>query len=66
MQGNDSIVSSRPDTEIFIVRNSVKPTVTDRQGRDLRPIYDQIREHDQKDRTSKAEALFFILLFLLY
>jgi hypothetical protein len=34
-----------PDDEIFVVRNGVKSAVTSRQGQNLRPIYDQIREH---------------------
>lgn len=34
-----------PDDEVYSVRNGVKTTVTGRQGRNLRPIYDQIREH---------------------
>lgn len=35
----------RPDTKIFIVRKGVKSADTSRQGQNLRPIYDQIREH---------------------
>ena len=42
----------RPDTQIFIVRNGVKSAVTSRQGQNLRPIYDQIREHVKRNRTS--------------
>lgn len=52
MQDSDIIVSSRPDDEIFIVRNGVKSSVTSRQGKNLRPIYDQIREHVKRNRTS--------------
>lgn len=41
-----------PDNEVYSVRNGVKTTVTGRQGRNLRPIYDQIREHVKRNRTS--------------
>ena len=37
-----------PNNENFIVRNSAKLTVIGRKGRNLRPIYDKIRERVYK------------------
>ena len=56
---------TNPDDEIFIVRNGVKSAVTDRQGRNLRPIYDQIREHVQKNRTSESGSPIFYIACLV-
>ncbi len=50
-----------PDTEIFIVRSGVKSTVTDNQGQDLRPVYDQIREHVHICRASIEKALYILM-----
>lgn len=47
MQGNDSIVSSRPDDEVFRQIKLGKSRVSEIESQNLRPIYDQ-REHVQK------------------
>ena len=37
MQGNDSIVSSRPDTEIFVVKSAEKSRLADGKGTGIKP-----------------------------
>ena len=56
----------RPDNEKFIVRNGVKSAVAGRQGRNLRPIYDQIREHVKIGLPFRKSYFFRMLLLLLH
>ena len=51
--------STVPNNEICQRIRSVKSAVTSRQGQNLRPIYDQIREHVKK-RTLRCEGFFLI------
>lgn len=55
MQGNDSIVSSRPDDEIVRQINAVKSRVSRVGVQDLRPTYDQFTESTLKKVIIKAE-----------
>lgn len=55
-----------PDNEVFIVRNGVKSAVAGRQGRNLQPIYDQIREHVKIGLPFRKSYFFRMLLLLLH
>ena len=59
------ISQTNPDAQIYSVRNGVESSVTGRQGRYLRPIYDQIREHVKKAPSNQDEGAFFYVAIIL-